>query len=235
MREASEETPIVRRFTSEVGISFFDKQDSLCRPRSALHLDPATAITLRKRARPQANLFCPRAELGTSRTMLHTSLSAKKSSPVNCRLFFAPSTSQKKGSLRQPAKKRVSPASVTLASRPIETGAPSTITRPPSPVPAACGHQRGGESQFVRRARKLRSAPGKRYRPRITIGVNLELVQCFGCERLGRGRPWRVFAGRRMHVHNQDGFPGVSRFRKAYRSVKSSRASPWGKLKSGPE
>src|SRR6267143_313896 len=48
----------------------------------------------------------PKAELGTSRAMLQTSLSPKKSSPVNCRLFFAPSTSQKKGSLRQPAKKR---------------------------------------------------------------------------------------------------------------------------------
>src|SRR5712692_7015521 len=64
--------------------------------------------------------------------MLHTSLLTKKSSPVNCKLFFAPSTSQKKGSLRQPAKKRVSPASVTFAQRPIETGAPSTITAPRS-------------------------------------------------------------------------------------------------------
>jgi hypothetical protein len=47
-------------------------------------------------------------------------LSAKKSSLVNWKLFFAPSTSQKKGSLRQPAKKRVSAASVTLASRPLK-------------------------------------------------------------------------------------------------------------------
>src|ERR1700674_4735210 len=57
VREGSKETPVVRRFTSEVGISFFDKQDSLGRPRSALHLDPGAAITWRKRARPQANLF----------------------------------------------------------------------------------------------------------------------------------------------------------------------------------
>src|SRR5713226_1532044 len=63
VREASKETPIVRRFTSEVGISFFDKHDSLGRPRSALHLDPATAITWRKRARPQANLFCPQSRV----------------------------------------------------------------------------------------------------------------------------------------------------------------------------
>src|SRR5438132_2530846 len=58
VREGSKETLIVRRFTSEVGISFFDKYDRLCRPRSALCLDPA-AITWRKRARPQANPFCP--------------------------------------------------------------------------------------------------------------------------------------------------------------------------------
>jgi len=38
--------------------------------------------------------------------MLHTFLSAKKSSPVNCKLFTAPRLSKKKGSLRQPAKKR---------------------------------------------------------------------------------------------------------------------------------
>ena len=39
--------------------------------------------------------------------MLHTSLSAKKSSPVNCRLFRAPFTSKKKGSLRQPSEEAV--------------------------------------------------------------------------------------------------------------------------------
>ncbi len=53
----------MRRFTSEVGISFFDKQDSLGRLRSALHLDPAAAITWRKRARPQANLFCAQSRV----------------------------------------------------------------------------------------------------------------------------------------------------------------------------
>src|SRR6202166_3853734 len=63
VREASKETPIVRRFTSEVGISFFDKHDSLGRPRSALHLSPATAIPWRKCARPQANLFCPQSRI----------------------------------------------------------------------------------------------------------------------------------------------------------------------------
>jgi len=63
VRKASKETPIVRRFTSEVGISFFDKDDRLRRPGSALHLDPAAAITWRKRARPQANLFCPQSRI----------------------------------------------------------------------------------------------------------------------------------------------------------------------------
>src|SRR6266481_4220050 len=48
---------------SEVGISFFDKQDGLGRPRSALNLDPAAAITWRKRARPQAHLFCPQSRV----------------------------------------------------------------------------------------------------------------------------------------------------------------------------
>ena len=47
----------------------------------------------------------PSSELGTSSTTLHTFLPAKKSSPVNCRLFNAPWRSKKNGSLRQPAKK----------------------------------------------------------------------------------------------------------------------------------
>ena len=96
-----------RRFTREVGISLpLDKYDGLGRPRSALHLDPAPLVTWRPACGPTGEFFCPQAALGTSITMLHTFLSAKKSSPVNWRLFFAPATSQKKGSLRQPAKKR---------------------------------------------------------------------------------------------------------------------------------
>src|SRR5258708_7684646 len=63
VREASKEALIIRRFTSEVGISFFDKHDSLGRPRSALHLDPAAAITWRKSARPQANLIFPQSRV----------------------------------------------------------------------------------------------------------------------------------------------------------------------------
>src|SRR5260370_25076161 len=63
VREGGKETPIVRRCTSEVGISFFDKQDRLGRPRSAIYLDPADAITWSKRARPQANLFCPQSRV----------------------------------------------------------------------------------------------------------------------------------------------------------------------------
>src|SRR3954468_11193954 len=70
---------------------------------------PSAAASVRAHKRVP---FVPRAEFGTSRTMLQTSLSAKKSSPVNRRLFFAPATSQKNGSLRQPAKKRSSPALV---------------------------------------------------------------------------------------------------------------------------
>src|ERR1700731_5427221 len=61
--EASKETPIVRRFTCEVGISFFDKHDSLGRPRSALHLNPAAAVTWRKRSRPKAHLSCPQSRI----------------------------------------------------------------------------------------------------------------------------------------------------------------------------
>src|SRR6267142_459743 len=60
---SSKETPILSRFTREVGISLFGKQDSLRRTRSALRLDPAAAITCRERARPQANLLRPQSRV----------------------------------------------------------------------------------------------------------------------------------------------------------------------------
>jgi hypothetical protein len=47
----------------------------------------------------------PSAEFGTSSAMLNTFLSAKKSLPVNAKLFRNPSRSKKNGSLRIPAKK----------------------------------------------------------------------------------------------------------------------------------
>src|SRR5438552_1592452 len=66
--------------------------------------------------------FVPKAELGTSRTILHTFLSEKKSSPVNCILLKNPFASKKNGSLRQPQNRRQSPAVVATASLPTETG-----------------------------------------------------------------------------------------------------------------
>ena len=134
--EGSKETLIVRRFTSEVGISFFDKNDRLRRPGSALYLDPATIIW-RKRARPQANLFCPQSRVRYFKNDAAHIFVSEKIFARELQVVLRASTSQKKGSLRQPAKNRVSPACVILASRPVETGAPSTMTRPPSPVPAA--------------------------------------------------------------------------------------------------
>ena len=63
VREGSKETPIGRRFTSEVGLSFLDKYHRLRGPGSAFDLKPATTIIWRKRARPQANLFCPQSRV----------------------------------------------------------------------------------------------------------------------------------------------------------------------------
>src|SRR4029077_4324660 len=64
VREPGKEAPIMRGLTRKVGISFFDKYDRLCRTGSALYLDPCAAITWRKRAGPQANLFCSQSRVG---------------------------------------------------------------------------------------------------------------------------------------------------------------------------
>src|SRR6202023_2491279 len=63
VREGSKETPIGRRFTSEVGISFLDKYHRLRGSGSAFDLTPATTIIWRQRARPKANLFCPQSRV----------------------------------------------------------------------------------------------------------------------------------------------------------------------------
>src|SRR5262249_54918922 len=82
-------------------------------------------------------MLVPRAELGSSSTMPQTFLSTKRSSPVNCILLRKPCVSKKKGSLRQPTKKRQSPAFVTTASCPADTSAPSTLISPSLHAPAA--------------------------------------------------------------------------------------------------
>src|SRR5437016_7594552 len=197
-------------------------------PRSTwIQPSPSPRVSVRAHRRTS---FAPKAELGTSGTMLHTCLSAKKSSPVNCKLFFAPSTSQKKGSLRQPAKKRVSPASITLASRPIDTGAPSTISRPRLPVPAACGPS-------TRRRIAVCAPPSKgeklnRYAISATASPSVSIFSSYNAS----GAKGSVVVGPGgfspadgwTFIIRMD-FPVSPGLGKAYRSVKSSRASPLGK------
>ena len=168
--------------------------------------------------------------------MLHTSLSPKKSSPVNCRLFFAPSTSQKKGSLRQPAKKRISPVSAILASTPVETGALSTITRPPSPVPAACGPSTRRTvavcAPFSKVEKRTRYAISAIASPSVSILSSYSASGAKGSTVVG---PAGFSPADGCTFMIRMDFPASPGFGNAYRSVKSSRASPWGKLKSGPE
>ena len=65
VREAPNETCVVRRFPREVVISLpIDKYDSLRRPRPALRLDPAAPLTRAQRAGPQANLVRSQGRVG---------------------------------------------------------------------------------------------------------------------------------------------------------------------------
>src|SRR5262249_38985125 len=64
MREGSKETLIVCRFTRQIGVSLFHEYDGLRRPRSALHLDPAAAMTWDKRTCPQPKLPRPQSRVG---------------------------------------------------------------------------------------------------------------------------------------------------------------------------
>jgi len=75
-----------------------DEKDPLCAgnaPRSAWTQNPRPR---RPACAPIGRLVRgPRAELGISSAMLHTSLSMKKSSPVNCRSFNAPPRIEEEG------------------------------------------------------------------------------------------------------------------------------------------
>src|SRR6185369_14740147 len=106
MREMGDETRIVRRLGGQVGSVLLTGEEwCLLGSRAAIRLNQFPARSVQCTA-PEAYAFAPNCELGISSTMLHTSLSAKKSLPVNCSSFRAPCTSKKNGSLLQPAKKR---------------------------------------------------------------------------------------------------------------------------------
>src|SRR5262245_44931612 len=168
--------------------------------------------------------------------MLHTFLSAKKSSPVNCWLFNIPCTSKKKGSLRQPAKKRYSPASVTYASRPIETCADATITWLPSPVPAGSApstrHSVAVCDPFSKAENRPRYAISATASPFVSSLNSYSACGAKGSGVVGPGG--RATADGCTFITRIDllVLPGLG---KAYRSVKSRRASPRGNPKSGPE
>jgi len=98
-RKEARKTPIGRRFTSEVGISFLDKYHCLARAGLRVRLDasppPSSGVSVRAHRRTS---FAPKAEFGTSRTMLHTSLSAKKIVARELQVVLSRlPTSQKKG------------------------------------------------------------------------------------------------------------------------------------------
>src|SRR6266849_4060125 len=77
VREAGNETRIVRRFAREIGVSLpVDKQDSLRRPSSALRLDPAASLAWGQRAGPQANLLRAQGRVGHFKNDVQMFLSA---------------------------------------------------------------------------------------------------------------------------------------------------------------
>jgi len=151
-------------FTREVGV--FSSTSMIPPPLAQAGLRASTwihAIIWRQRARPQANLFLPPGQLGTSRTMLLHLCQRRKSLACELKLFVAAFPVAEKGS--RPAGKQagyhlpVYPWLCALFKR----GAPSTITRPPSPLPAACGPSTSDDGCLCAGPRKL-EAYRTRYR-----------------------------------------------------------------------
>ena len=128
--------------------------------------------------------------MGTSSTMLHTSLSAKKSSPVNCRLFRAPLYVEEKG-IAAPAGEE---AVVTGLRHPcLRPGRDRHALDDDLPV-VACPS--GLRALNPAKRRGLRPALGGRESHPvrdigdvIAVRINLEFINRLGREGVGGGGP----------------------------------------------
>ena len=104
VREHGDELAVASRFRGVVGGDCLAAQEGgLPRSPAAVGLHQRPPAPSKVRAQ-MPTLPGAKETLGISRTMLHTSLSAKKSWRVNLKPSSTPSTSKKKGSLRQPAR-----------------------------------------------------------------------------------------------------------------------------------
>jgi hypothetical protein len=112
VREDGDETGIVRRLPGEVGNSFrpgkTEDKEELQGPRPALHLDPAADGSIRReqRAVPQAKLFENQSRVGHFQHDAAYILVCEKIVASELQVVHGARLSKKKGSLRQPAKKR---------------------------------------------------------------------------------------------------------------------------------
>ena len=196
VREGGNETRIVRRFTREVGVSLrVEKQDSLCRPRSALRLDPAAALAWSQRAGPQANLLRTQGRIGhfkndAAHILVSEEVVAGELQVVLCALHVA------EEGVAPPAREEAVVAGLGHACHP-----PHRHRCPFHNSLAAVASLGGLRALNASQRRSLPALGGRKAHPVCDIGegiairVNLKLVQRFGCERLVGSGPWRVLSG----------------------------------------
>ena len=165
VREHGNKLVVVDRFRGGIGGDRLAGEEGRVRagraPRSAVpQRPPAPSKVLAQ----MPTFPGPRETLGISRTIVQTSLSAKKSWWLNLKPSRTPSTSKKKGSLRQPAKRRDS-LIVMRGVWPKETGAASMSTSPCCPTPAAAAPRtQRSVAVCVPPSRPWKTAAGRRCR-----------------------------------------------------------------------
>lgn len=137
VREDANETIIIRWLPVEVRLPLLSGEENRLHWSSTpVCLDPAFSSFVQC-ASPKSHLITPQSRDGQFKHDAANIFVGEAVVPRNCILLKRPFASKKKGSLRQPTNKRQSPAFVTRASFPAETGASSTITSPSSHAPAA--------------------------------------------------------------------------------------------------
>jgi hypothetical protein len=116
-------------------------------PRSTWIQGPVPTARGGQRPSPQANLLLSEGGVRQFKHDTADILSAKKSWPVNCRLFSAPSTSQKKNRCATLRRSGSRLSSVTRASRPVETRRPVDDNLAAITGPGACAPLNAAESR----------------------------------------------------------------------------------------
>jgi len=203
-----QETPIGRRFTSEVGIS--SRKYHCLRGRARVRLTPATTI-IGVSVAPTGEPLLPPKQSSVLQERCCTHLCQRRIVARELQVVLRAFHVAEERSLRQPARSGYR-LLCNLRFAPNETGARSTITRRHRRY-GGLRHQRDGHSPFVHR---LDSGEAHSVGDIATASPSVSILTSYtaSARKLRRGAQ-EGFRRQTVHVHDQDRFLSLE-FGKAY-------------------